>query len=162
MPGYNWKIIATASVGAAAVAATLHAALANPVANLPGRWSGPGSIVMSSGESEQMRCVATYFVEGSGNSVKQNLRCASQGYKIDAVTNLSVANGRVSGAWEERTWDTKGSIRGDVNGDAFNLTIDGPGFTAAMAVKTDNCRQSISITPRGNAVARISMNLGKC
>lgn len=136
-------------------------AVANPVLNLPGRWSGPGSIVMSSGETEAMRCVATYFVEGGAN-VKQNLRCASQGYKIDAMTQLVVANGRVSGGWEERTWDTKGAIRGDVQGDSFNLMIDGPGFTAAMAVKTDNCKQSINITPRGNAVARISMNLGKC
>jgi hypothetical protein len=163
----SWTCRTAASVAVAAAAAvtlgsTIHVALANPVLNLPGRWSGPGSIVMSSGEKEQMRCVATYFVEGSGATVKQNLRCASQGYKIDATTNLLVANGRVSGAWEERTWDTKGSIKGDVNGDAFNLTIDGPGFSAAMAVKTDTCKQSISITPRANTVARISMNLGKC
>lgn len=139
-----------------------QAAVANPVLNLPGRWSGPGNIVLSSGESEAMRCVATYFVDGGGAAVKQNLRCASQGYKIDAITQLTVANGRVSGGWEERTWDTRGAIRGDVQNDGFNLTIDGPGFTAAMAVKTDNCKQSISITPRGNAVAKISMNLGKC
>ena len=94
--------------------------------------------------------------------MQQNLRCASQGYKIDAITNLTVANGRVSGAWEERTWATTGSIKGDMQGDGFNLTIDGPGFTAAMAVKTTNCNQSINITPRGNTVSRISMNLGKC
>jgi hypothetical protein len=135
---------------------------ANPVSNLPGRWSGPGNIMMSNGSSEQMRCVATYFVEGNGSSVKQNLRCASQGYKIDAVTSLSVAGNQVSGAWEERTWATTGSIKGNMLGDGFNLTIDGPGFTAAMAVKTTNCNQSISITPRDNTVSRISMTLGKC
>lgn len=147
---------------ALAVVATAHVAWANPVQHLPGRWSGPGNIVMTNGETERMRCVATYFVDGGGGAVKQNLRCAGQGYKIDAVTNLQVANGRVSGGWEERTWDTKGSIKGDVKDDGFTLTIDGPGFSAAMAVKTTNCSQSINITPRGNAVARISMNLGKC
>lgn len=155
----NVSVLVTA---ACAVAAAAHVAFANPVLNLPGRWSGPGNIQMTNGETEQMRCIATYFVEGNGSSVKQNLRCAGQGYKIDAVTNLTVANGRVSGGWEERTWATAGSIKGDVNNDGFNLTIDGPGFTAAMAVKTNNCNQSISITPRGNAVARISMSLGKC
>jgi hypothetical protein len=147
--------VAATTVGAAQVGAS------NPVTNLPGRWSGPGNIVMTNGETEKMRCIATYFVEG-GASVKQNLRCAGQGYKIDAITNLQVANGRVSGGWEERTWDTKGSISGDMKDDGFNLTIDGPGFSAAMAVKTTACNQSISITPRGNAVARISMSLGKC
>lgn len=138
------------------------AAAANPVTQLAGRWAGPGSIAMSSGETEQMRCIATYFIENNGGSVRQNLRCASQGYKIDAISNLKVAGGRVSGAWEERTWATTGSIKGDMQGDGFNLTIDGPGFSAAMAVKTSNCNQSINITPRGNTVAKISMNLGKC
>ena len=150
--------------GAAAFAGALcaTAAAANPVLNLPGRWSGPGNIVMSDGSSERMRCVATYFVEGNGALVRQNLRCASQGYKIDAVTNLNVAGTQLSGAWEERTWATAGSIKGNILGDGFNLAIDGPGFTASMAVKTTNCNQSISITPRGNTVSRISMNLGKC
>ncbi len=161
MAGLPHKWLASVTMTAATFAAA-HTAIANPVLSLNGRWSGPGSIIMSNGETEQMRCVATYFVEGSGAAVKQNLRCAGQGYKIDVITNLSVANGRVSGGWEERTWDTKGSIKGDVQTDGFNLTIDGPGFTAAMAVKTTNCNQSINITPRGNTVARISMNLGKC
>lgn len=155
-------VVAGAATAVVSALALAHVAFANPVLNLPGRWSGPGSIHMSSGESEQMRCIATYFVEGNGATVKQNLRCAGQGYKIDAVTNLSVANGRVSGGWEERTWATTGSIKGDVLTDGFTLTIDGPGFTAAMAVKTTSCSQSINITPRGNAVARISMTLGKC
>lgn len=161
MPAIDWKM-GIATVVAAGFTLLASVATANPVLNLPGRWSGPGNIVMSDGTSEQMRCVATYFVESNGTSVKQNLRCASQGYKIDAITNLKVADGRVSGAWEERTWATTGSIRGGIQGDGFNLTIDGPGFSAAMAVKTTNCNQSINITPRDNTVARISMNLGKC
>ena len=156
--------VAAAGVGTVLVSALVlaHVAFANPVLNLPGRWSGPGNIQMANGESEQMRCIATYFVEGNGATLKQNLRCASQSYKIDAVTNLAVANGRVSGGWEERTWATTGSIKGDVQSDGFTLTINGPSFTAAMAVKIRNCNQSIRITPRGNAVTRISMNLGKC
>ena len=159
----NFGVFAAATSGTVVSALALaHVAFANPVLNLPGRWSGPGNIQMTNGETEQMRCIATYFVKGNGASVKQNLRCAGQGYKIDAVTNLTVANGRVSGGWEERTWATTGSIKGDMQNDGFNLTIDGPGFTAAMAVKTNNCNQSINITPRDNAVARISMNLGKC
>lgn len=152
-------LVGTMMVSTAAVATS---AMANPVTNLPGRWSGPGNIIMSNGTSEQMRCIATYFVDGNGSSVRQNLRCASQGYKIDAVTSLNVAGNQVSGAWEERTWATTGSIKGSILGDGFNLTIDGPGFTAAMALKTTSCNQSISITPRDNTVSRISMTLGKC
>ncbi len=161
MTGADLKKLA-ATIATTAVLVGAASAAANPVPLLPGRWAGPGSISMANGETEQMRCVATYFVENNGGSVRQNLRCASQGYKIDAITNLTVAGGRVTGAWEERTWATTGSIKGDIQGDGFTLTIDGPGFTAAMALKTSNCNQSISITPRGNTVAKISMTLGKC
>jgi len=159
--GIGARSAATATFcGLAALA--WHAAIAAPVDDLPGRWAGPGNITMSSGESEQMRCVATYFVEGGGSNVKQNLRCASQGYKIDAVANFLVANGQVTGNWEERTWSNTGSIKGQVSQDGFKLTIDGSGFTAAMAVATSACKQSISITPRGYEIAKISMNLTKC
>lgn len=151
-----------ALAAAAGVALVAGMAVANPVPNLPGRWSGPGNIVLSNGSSEEMRCIATYFVEGNGAALRQNLRCASQGYKIDAVTNLAMGDGRVSGDWEERTWGTTGTIKGNIIADGFNLMIEGPGFIAAMALKTTNCNQTISITPRANEVTRISMNLGKC
>ena len=54
-------------------------ALANPVPLLAGRWSGPGTISMSNGEVEQMRCVATYFIENNGGSVLRDLRPQSFG-----------------------------------------------------------------------------------
>ena len=153
---------ATALVaGAAMIAgAILAGAIAGPVTDLPGRWAGFGSIKMSSGETEQMRCVATYFVEGSG--VKQNLRCASAGYKIDATANLKIANDVVSGDWEEKIWSTTGSISGRMLSNGFNLTISGPGFTAGLALSTTNCKQSIKIMPRGYEISNISMALDKC
>lgn len=162
MSAAAFRRLSSAAALASGLAWLTIEAFANPVPLLAGRWSGPGTISMSSGEVEQMRCVATYFIENGGGSVRQNLRCASQGYKIDAVTNLTVSGGRVAGSWEERTWATTGLIKGDIQGDGFALQIEGPGFTAAMALKTSNCNQSISIAPRGNAVSRISMNLGKC
>lgn len=135
-------------------------ALAGPVNDLPGRWSGFGNITMSNGASEQMRCVATYFVDGP--AVKQNLRCASAGYKIDATANLKVANGQVSGDWEEKIWSNTGTISGRMLDSGFNLTIKGPGFSAALALSTTNCKQSISITPQGYEISKIAMSLDKC
>ena len=148
--------------GGVAASALMFAglALASPVGDLPGRWSGFGNITMSNGSSEQMRCVATYFVDGA--AVKQNLRCASAGYKIDATANLKIANDKVSGDWEEKIWSTTGSVTGRVVNNGFNLNISGPGFTAALALNTTNCKQSISITPKGYEISSISMSLGKC
>jgi hypothetical protein len=145
---------------AAAIPAMAVTVQALPVNDLPGRWSGFGDITLSSGAKEQMRCVATYFVDGP--SLKQNLRCASAGYKIDAAANMMLANDQVSGDWEEKIWSTNGAISGRMLDSGFTLKIAGPGFTADLVLTTTNCKQTISITPRGNDISNISMALAKC
>jgi len=137
-------------------------AQAAPIDDLAGRWSGWGSVTLANGSSEQVKCVATYFVEGGGTSVKQNLRCASTSYKIDASASLKNANGQLTGEWEEKTYAAIGSIAGRMTGSGFNLSIQGPAFSAAMAVTTTNCKQTIGITPTGFDISRIAISLGKC
>jgi hypothetical protein len=154
------RILAAAVL--ASMAGAAHAAPAGPVGDLPGRWSGTGAVIYQNGESEQVKCVATYFIEPSSGSVRQNLRCASRGYDIDATANLKVNGGQVSGAWEERRWSATGSVAGQLTSDGFNLSIQGDSFSAAMAVTTSSCKQSISITPRGVDITKISIGLGKC
>lgn len=147
------------------VATTLVLALASqaaPINDLPGRWSGWGSVTMSNGTSEQVKCVATYFVDGGGAQVRQNLRCASTSYKIDATAKLNNADGQLTGEWEEKTYAAIGSVAGRFTGNGFNVSIQGPAFSAAMAVTTTGCKQSISITPTGFDISRINIGLDKC
>jgi hypothetical protein len=138
------------------------AALASPLNSLDGRWTGYGSIVTANGASESVKCQAVYQVREAGGTVHQNLRCASAGYNIDATALLNVSSGEVSGRWEERTFAASGSVSGRVTGSGINLSIQGPSFSAAMAVATTACKQSISIAPRGLDIARIAIGLGKC
>lgn len=152
-----------ATAAAAAVALTIALpGLAAPVNDLAGRWSGWGSITMSNGSSEQVKCVATYFVEGGGAQLRQNLRCASTSYKIDVTAKLNNANGQLTGEWEEKTYAAIGSVAGRFHGTGFNVSIQGPAFSAAMAVTTTSCKQSISITPTGFDISRINIGLDKC
>jgi hypothetical protein len=150
---------------AAAIAAGVgvaQAAPAGPVGDLPGRWSGTGAVVYGDGKSERVKCVATYFIESGGETVRQNLRCASQAYDIDAVATLKVRGGQVSGEWQERRWAATGSVAGKVTDEGFSLSIKGDTFNAVMAVSTTSCKQSIDITPSGFDVTKISIGLGKC
>lgn len=135
---------------------------AAPLNDLVGRWSGWGSVTMNSGATEQVKCVATYFVENGGAQMKQNLRCASTSYKIDATAKLSNANGQLTGQWEEKTYAAVGSVAGRFTLNGFNVSIQGLAFTAAMAVTTTSCKQSISITPTGFDISRINIGLDKC
>lgn len=135
-------------------------AAATPISDLPGRWKGWGAVKHANGSSEQLRCIATYFVKGE--SVRQNLRCASASYKIDTTAELMVSDGKVSGDWQERTYSVGGSVMGNVRSTGFDLAINGPDFTAKMLVGTSTCKQSIDIRPEGFEIASISVKLGKC
>lgn len=137
-------------------------AMANPVSDLPGRWSGWGAVKLSNGNSEQVKCVATYFLQNGGDAVQQNLRCASTNYKIDVTAYYILKGAAVSGSWEEKTWAATGEVSGKMNGNGFDLAIKGQNFSAAMAMTTSNCKQSISIAPRGFDISQISIGLGKC
>ncbi len=152
----------------ATTATTLMLALmVQPVAaanvkNLAGRWSGWGSVKLSNGATEQVKCVATYFVKKAGALINQNLRCASASYKIDAKANYNVKGSALTGEWEERTHSAKGNVQGRMTGDGFQLAVKGETFSARMIVSSSRCKQSINISPRGLDVSRISIGLKKC
>jgi hypothetical protein len=138
------------------------AAEANPIAQLPGRWSGAGSIKLANGKAENLKCVATNFVTDGGVRVAQNLRCASPSYRIDAKALLLVRGTQVTGSWEERQHAQTGAVAGKVTSNGFALQISGAHFTAALHLTSSGCRQAISISPKGFDIARISIGLGKC
>jgi hypothetical protein len=154
------------SVALVAIAASTSVAappsLAATIDDLPGRWSGWGTISLPSGSSEQLKCIATYFVNDGGASMVQNLRCASSSYKIDATAKLKLASGVMTGEWEEKTYSAIGSVTGKTTSDGFNLDIKGDKFTAVLAVSSTNCKQSVTITPTGLDIAKIAITLGKC
>lgn len=134
---------------------------ADPLGELPGRWSGTGSIKLANGTAETVKCVATYFISG-GVNITQNLRCASPSYKIDTKASLAVRGGQVTGQWEERQYAQTGAVSGRMTSHGFNLLISGPQFTAALQLTSTACKQSLSITPKGFDISRISIGLAKC
>lgn len=129
---------------------------------LAGRWSGWGSVKMSNGATEQVKCVSTFFVENAGKAVRQNLRCASSSYKIDVRANLNVSGTSISGTWEERNHSNSGSVSGTLSGTTFRLAISGPVLNAAMTMASSPCKLNINIAPRNFNVERIAIGLSKC
>jgi hypothetical protein len=93
--------------------------------------------------------------------IRQTMRCASPDYAINALADLHVRGGQVSGTWEERTYSAKGAVTGRFGGENFALSIQGANFSAAMSVTLSNCKQSLNITPQGLDVTRVSISLAK-
>ncbi|MDX2289663.1 MAG: hypothetical protein NW217_12680 [Hyphomicrobiaceae bacterium] len=142
--------------------AVVTTALAGTVDEMAGRWSGWGSVQMENGQTEQVKCVATYFVERSGAGVRQNLRCASSSYAINARADYQVKGSDVTGNWEELTHSAKGQIKGSLKEGDFKLAIAGDTFTAVLQMTSAPCQQSINISPQNLGVRRISIGLKKC
>ncbi|HWE15792.1 MAG TPA: hypothetical protein VG758_01215, partial [Hyphomicrobiaceae bacterium] len=149
-------------LSAAALPAMLFAAaaLADPIPGLTGYWSGSGSIALSNGKTERVKCQVFYRSEGTGQLV-QTMRCASPDYNINSLAELTLNGTKVSGTWEEKTYAAKGAVSGRYGGDTFSLSIQGANFSASMNVTVSNCRQSLTITPSGLEVSRVSITLAK-
>ena len=152
------KLAAAAGL-AAALAAT--AAVAGPIEDLDGYWSGGGTVVFSEG-AERVKCAVRYKVGQGGTQIRQTLRCASADYSINGTAEFSVRGAQVDGTWEEKTYSATGQISGRYTGSSLVLSIKGANFTAAMTIGLSTCKQSITIHPRGLDVRRISMSLAKC
>ena len=150
-----------AAAAGLAVALAATSAVAGPIEDLDGYWSGGGTVVFSEGK-EQVKCAVRYKVGQGGTQIRQTLRCASADYSINALAELQIKGSQVSGSWEEKTYSATGLVTGRYTGSSFVLSIEGANFTAAMNVSVSDCKQSISIAPKGLEVSKISIGLGKC
>jgi hypothetical protein len=89
------QAVRAAGVGAALLLSVSAAhAQSSPFAGFKGVWSGNGTVSLSDGSSERIRCRATYAVDGSGRALQQTLRCASDSYKFDLSSNVTSQGNR--------------------------------------------------------------------
>ncbi len=158
-------LIATA-IAAATLSLTASQALAQrasgPFSDLSGYWTGGGTIAMSNGSSERIRCRATYAVNDTGKSLNQSIRCASDSYRLEITSNVTVSGGVVSGSWTEETRHATGNLSGRASGSEIQARVDGAGFSAGLVVRFHGDRQSVSIRPtEGTDVANVAITLHK-
>jgi hypothetical protein len=154
-----------AGVAACAVALSLLAAPSQaqpgPFAGLAGSWAGSGTIAMSDGTRERIRCRASYAVDGGGSRLQQSLRCASDSYRFQLGSDVRYAGGGISGSWSEATRGVGGSLSGTARGSDIRARAEGPGFAANLSLATRGDRQSVSIRASGGDIAEVSMVLSR-
>jgi hypothetical protein len=133
-----------------------------PFAGLSGHWSGAGTITMTDGATERIRCKASYAVNATGKAVEQTLRCASDSYRLEISSNVISQGGSLSGSWAETTRGVSGNVSGRASGAAISVNVAGAGFTAHLDLRTQGDRQSVTIRPQGGTdVAAVSIALRK-
>jgi hypothetical protein len=134
---------------------------AGPFSALAGAWSGTGRITMADGNTEQLRCRASYDVGGTGNDLRLTIRCASQGYNFDLGGNVAYQGGRISGTWNEASRNAGGSVSGTANANLIQATATGESFSANLSLNTRGDKQTVSIRSEGTDIAGVSLALNR-
>jgi len=133
-----------------------------PFRGLSGHWAGAGTITMTNGATERIRCKVAYAVNATGKAVEQSLRCASDTYRVEISSNVMSEGGSLSGSWAETTRGLSGNVSGHATGAEILANVAGAGFTARLDVRTHGDKQSVTITPQGDTdVAAVSIALRK-
>jgi hypothetical protein len=135
---------------------------AGPFLGLSGHWSGAGTVTMTNGVTERLRCKVAYAVNATGKIVEQTLRCASDSYRVEISSNVISEGGSLSGSWAEATRGVSGNISGHASGAEIVANVAGAGFTARLDVRTHGDKQSVTIRAQGGTdVSAVSIALRK-
>ena len=144
----------------AALSGPAIAAEEGPFGGLAGSWSGIGTVSISNGTNERIRCRAKYSVTPSGSNLHQELRCASDSYKFEVNSNVIAGpEGSLSGTWTELTRQVTGAVSGQVLPGSIDVAVKGPVFSATLAVQTKGDKQSVSIRPTGTDIQAITIEM---
>jgi hypothetical protein len=144
------QAIKAAGVGAALMlSVSAGHAQSGPFAGFNGAWSGNGTVALSDGTTERIRCKASYQVNGSGLGLKQTLRCASDSYKFDLSSDVTSQGDRIYGNWSEASRNIFGNLQGTAGGGQIDVFVEASGFAASLTLRTSGNRQTVQISSKG-------------
>ena len=97
---------------------------------LAGSWSGNGSVVMPSGETEKARCKVS-FSKAGGKSYGMNAVCATSSARVSQSALLQqVGPNRFAGDFTNPEYGVSGSINVTLNGNSLSASLHGGGASA--------------------------------
>ena len=129
---------------------------------LLGWWSGEGRLGFKEGQTEIVKCRATYVAGAAPDSMDQTIRCASPSGKIDLKSSVArSADGKLTGQWHERVHNLGGDIGGEITPRGFRVTVRGDVLTAGMDIIVKNDRQVVEIQFFGSTLVGLTLLLRK-
>ena len=132
------------------------ASYAGPFSGYYGTWSGRGAAIFSGGVRESLMCKGYYT--GANADLKLALRCASPSNKIDMRASLSGAGSKVTGTWEERTFNADGDVTGSLDAKRMQLKLNG-GISGTLIVSLGENSQLVSINTDGSTLTGVQLKL---
>jgi hypothetical protein len=129
-----------------------------PFSQLSGTWNGSGQVRFDQGKTEQISCKAYYTLKAEGSGLGLAIRCASSSYKIEMRAVLNFQGQRVTGQWEERTFNAEGSLNGHASERGLTLAITG-GVSGSMALTIGQSGHRVDIKATTAGLTGVSIDL---
>jgi len=150
--------IATLMAGATVLLQPPSALASSPFSQLSGTWSGTGQVRFEQGKTEQISCKAYYTLRAEGAGLGLAIRCASSAYKIEMRAVLNSHGQRVTGQWEERTYNAEGNVTGQASERGLTLAISG-GVSGSMSVTIGQTSHRVDIKTTTAGLTGVSIDL---
>ena len=149
--GVFGQALTAAGVGAALMlsVSASHAQAAGPLPVLTETGRAYGTVALSNGTTEHIRCKADYKVNANGLGLKQNLHCASDSYKFDLSSDVTSQGDRISGNWSEKSRNIFGNLQGTAGGGQIDVFVEAAGFAANLNLRTNGTKQTVQIDSKG-------------
>ncbi len=129
--------------------------------SVAGSWSGGGWMTTKDGPRERVRCKVDYIVKNASQSVKMNVRCASDAYKMDLSANIDQSGTALSGNWFESEYRQGGQVSGqNVNG-LIEAKVESATITALLTVRTKGSHQTFVMESPGAWISQVSIDLAR-
>lgn len=129
-------------------------------AGYAGNWAGNGTITIAEGGTERIRCRGTYSVDGTGNTLRQVLRCASDSYKFELTSDIAAKGSSITGSWSEASRGVNGTVEGSISSGQVSALVQTNGYAATFNVSTRGNKQSVVISSKGE-LRGVTINLTK-
>ena len=137
-----------------------HSRSNNTFAGFGGRWEGRGTVSLTDGSREALRCKAVYGVGGDGNALSVDVNCASDSYRMHIVSSVVADRGRFSGSWQETTRQVQGSVTGLLpEPGVMQANFDALGGGIQLGARMDGRHQAITIKSQGTDIEGVDIIL---
>ena len=148
-------LLATAALAGLFMVTPSEKVEASPFDTLLGTWRGSGQVQLNTGK-ERLSCNAYYT--GGGSQLGMAIRCTSGNSKVEIRSKLSLSGNRITGNWEERTYNAAGTASGTASPGRISIVVSGS-IRGSMVVNYSKSRQSVSISTSGSPLQRVSISL---
>lgn len=151
---------ALALISAATVSLSTNSAAADASLDvLAGSWQGGGTMSFESGQTESISCNGYY--RGVGN-LSVVIRCKGTSSNFELRSKLNSNGDKVSGSWEERTYNATGDASGTASAGKLNVQFSGS-LTGSLEMSFSSSSQSVSVSvgTKGAGIKGVRLSLSR-